>query len=245
MFATLRKPVMLAVGTVLSAGLFAAGAWAQSPSRISQASGLRNSFAPNRPNISSLRSTTNRGSLTPVVAMPMAPAAGAPAGGQSSDGGSQGGSSQGGGSQGGGSEAQPAQGGGLPEVRYVSPYDLPEGSKRDTSLAALRTHGGGLNWPIGVRSLGPKEKMQELREQIDSVVEAVLRQPASEPAPAELVQAAAQRIKYLSERFDRSASDLPLSRAQEKDARQFLRNAYVALKALEPARAQATLEAKK
>jgi hypothetical protein len=245
MFATLRKPAMLAVGTVLSAGLFAAGTWAQTPSRISQASGMRNTFAPNRPNISSMRSATNRGSLVPVAGAPMAPAASAPSGGQSSDGGSQGGGSQGGGSQGGGSESQPAQGGGLPEVRYVSPYDLPEGSKRETSLAALRAYGGGLNWPIGVRTLGPEEKMKELREQIDSVVEAVLRQPATEPASAELVQAAAQRLKYLSERFNRLAYDLPLSRAQEKDARQFLRNAYVALKALEPAPTQATLETKK
>ena len=49
----------------------------------------------------------------------------------------------------------------------------------------------------------------------------------------------------MSERFDRIAYDLPLSRAQEKDARQFLRNAYIALKALEPVTTQATLETKK
>jgi hypothetical protein len=87
--------------------------------------------------------------------------------------------------------------------------------------------------------------MQKLRDQIDEVVEAVLRQPANEPASAELVQAAAQRVKYLSERFERIAYDLPLSRAQEKDARQFLRKTYIASKALEPAPTQTVLETKK
>ena len=179
-----------------------------------------------------------------LVGIPMIPAAGGSASGQPSDGGSQGGGSQGG-SQGGSSESQPAQGGNLREVRYVSPYDLPEGSKRDTSLAALRAHGGGLNWPIGLRTLKPQERMEKLRDQIDEVVEAVLRQPANEPASAELVQAAAQRVKYLSEYFERIASDLPLSRAQEKDVRQFLRKTYIALKALEPAPTQATLQTAK
>lgn len=240
MFVTLRKPLVLALGAGLSAGLFAAGAWAQTPSRIPQASGLRNAFAPNRPNVNSLHSTTSRTSLMPLPGVPMA--AGASAG--SGNGGSQGGDSGGSGSQGGGSQSPPAQGEPLPVVKYVSPYDLPEGAKRDTGLAALRAYGGGLNWPIGLRTLGPEEKMKELREQIDGVVEALLRQPADEPASAELVQAAAQRVKYLSERFERIAYDLPLSRAQEKDARQFLRKTYIALKALEPAPTQAALETK-
>jgi hypothetical protein len=87
--------------------------------------------------------------------------------------------------------------------------------------------------------------MKDMREQIDGVVEALLRRPADAPASAEVVQAAARGIKYMKEHFDRVAYDLPLSRTQEQDARRFLRNAYAAVKALEPAPAQAELETKK
>lgn len=240
MFATPRSTAVFMLGAALSVCPLAADARAQQPMRATQTGALKNSFAPTRPNVSSLRTApTGRRSGVLMAVTPLASGAGESSSG---DGGS---GSGGGGSQGSSDQSQPAQREAAPDVRYVSPYDLPEGSKRDTGLAALRAHGGGLNWPIGLRSMGPAEKMDKLREQIDDVVEAVLRQSASEPAPAELVQAAAERIKFLSERFERIVVDMPLSRAQEKDARQFLRKAYIALKTLEPGTAQAALETKK
>jgi hypothetical protein len=169
--------------------------------------------------------------------MGAAPAPGAPAG----DSGSQ----SGGGSQGGGSEAQPSQGGGQQPVKYVSPFDLPEDSKRGSALASLRAYRGGLKWPIGLEKLDPEEAMTELREQMDGVVEAILRQPANEPASPDIVKSGLRGIERLARRFEAIAYDSPLSQTQTKEARMFLKNVYAALKAMEQPTAQAEVKTEK
>src|SRR5262249_37916553 len=70
---------------------------------------------------------------------------------------------------------------------YKGPYDLPADSKRQSSLATLRRYGGGLDWPVGLRYMTPREEMSDLREHMDSVVEQLLYQPASSSPNPKLV----------------------------------------------------------
>jgi len=245
MFAATRKPAVLSLGAMLTASMFVSHATAQSlrgpmPSaQAAQPAGMRNSSAPNRPNILGLRGVAGQAYGLGVGASAPIPAA-------SGQGGSDGGSSgSGGSSEGSGSQAQPTQSEAPPPFKYVSPYDLPEDSKSGSALATYRAYGGGLNWPIGLRTLEPAESMKELREQMDGVVEAILRQPAKEPASADLVKSGLRGIERMARQFERIAYDMPLSRTQEKDTRRFIRNVYAALKAMEPATTESEVKTAK
>jgi hypothetical protein len=243
MFAAIRTTAVVSLCAMLTACLLPAAATAQTrgsmpTAQAARPSGLRNSFAPNRPNVSSLSTRSSGAGWLGLGLIGAVPGSGAPAG----DGGSQ---SGGGGSQGGGSEAQPKQNEGHQPAPYVGPFDLPEDSKRGSALASLRVYRGGLKWPIGLEKMEPEEAMTELREQMDGVVEAILRQPANEPAAPEIVKSGLRGIEQFARRFEAVAHDSPLSRTQEKVARMFLKNVYAALKAMEQPTTQAEVKTEK
>jgi hypothetical protein len=118
---------------------------------------------------------------------------------------------------------------------YISPYDLPAEAKKGNTLAALRKYGGGLDWPIGLRSVTPKDEMSDLRKQIDSKVEALLGQPND----ADAAQEATRDLARLKERFASWSVDAPLSSAQRADARRFLGKVEDALKSVGGSNSQA------
>jgi hypothetical protein len=80
---------------------------------------------------------------------------------------------------------------------------------------------------------------------MDGVVEAILRQPANEPAAPDVVKSGLRGIERLARRFEATSHDSPLSQTQVKEARLFLRGVYAALKALEQPTAQAEVKAEK
>jgi len=106
---------------------------------------------------------------------------------------------------------------------YVGPYDLLADSKRQSALATLRRYGGGLDWPVGLRSMTPREETSELREHVDSVVEVLLRQPASDRPNAQLVKELTADLARLRKRFAVYTTDSAMTAQQEADARRFLR----------------------
>jgi hypothetical protein len=99
---------------------------------------------------------------------------------------------------------------------YVSPYDLSP-SSQGNALAGLRKYGGGLSWPIGLRSVSPKEETSDLLKRIDSAAEALLQQPEADRALGAL-----RDLKRLKKRYDYWVVDAGLSSAQRADARRFL-----------------------
>jgi hypothetical protein len=105
---------------------------------------------------------------------------------------------------------------------YIGPYDLPADSKRQSALATLRRYGGGLDWPVGLRNMTPREETSELREHIDSVVEVLLHQPASEKPDAQLVKELTANLDKLRKRFALYTADSAMTAQQEADARRFL-----------------------
>jgi hypothetical protein len=248
MFSATRLTIAKVLVVMFSVILPGAGtAFGQANTQIRsrpQPTGLRNSFAPPRQNVNSMGSKTASSASLRLTGIPVMRATGAPGAGGSNDGGSQGGGSQGGDSQSGGSQSQAAPSDGQAPQPYVSPYDLPEATKRDTALATMRRHGGGLDWPIGLRTLPPTDSMKELREELDGIVESILRTPADQPLPVDVFQAAARGIERVAAQFQRKSIDMPLSSAQERDARKFLKNAYAAVKALEPTPVEATVQTK-
>jgi hypothetical protein len=106
---------------------------------------------------------------------------------------------------------------------YVGPYDLAAGSKRQSALATLRRYGGGLDWPVGLRNMRPREETSELRDHIDSVVEVLLQQPASDKPNAQLVKELTANLNKLRKRFALYTADSAMTAQQEADARRFLR----------------------
>ena len=105
---------------------------------------------------------------------------------------------------------------------HVGPYDLPADSKRQSALATFRRYGGGLDWPVGLRNMTPREETSELREHIDSVVEVLLHQPASEKPDAQLVKELTANLDKLRKRFALYTADSAMTAQQEADARRFL-----------------------
>jgi hypothetical protein len=105
---------------------------------------------------------------------------------------------------------------------YVGLYDLPADSKRQSALATLRRYGGGLDWPVGLRNMTPREEMSELRTHIDSVVERLLQQPASNRPNPELVKDLTKNLDKVRKRFALYAVDSAMTAQQEADARRFL-----------------------
>jgi hypothetical protein len=105
---------------------------------------------------------------------------------------------------------------------YVGPYDLPADSKRQSALATLRRYGGGLDWPVGLRNMTPREETSDIREHIDSVVEVLLHQPASDRPNAQLVKELTANLDKLRKRFALYTADSAMTAQQEADARRFL-----------------------
>jgi hypothetical protein len=115
------------------------------------------------------------------------------------------------------------------EGDYIGPYDLPTDSQRQSALATLRRYGGGLDWPVGLRYMTPREAMRELRERMDSEVELLLHQPASSSPNAELVAELTANLDEVRRRFALYAPDSAMTAQQEADARRFLRKVQDAI----------------
>lgn len=115
---------------------------------------------------------------------------------------------------------------------YVGPYDLPADSKRQTTLATLRRYGGGLDWPIGLRNMLPRDE-GDVRERMDSTVELLLHQPASERPNAELVVELSTNLEKVCKRFASYMADSTMTAEQERDARHFLRKVQDAIRLLD------------
>jgi hypothetical protein len=105
---------------------------------------------------------------------------------------------------------------------YVGPYDLPADSKRQSALATLRRYGGGLDWPVGLRNMTPREETSDLREHIDSIVERLLNQPASDKLDPELVKELSANLDKVRKRFATYAADSAMTAQHDADARRFL-----------------------
>ena len=116
---------------------------------------------------------------------------------------------------------------------YSGPFDLPADSKRQTALATLRRYGGGLNWPVGLRGVMPREEMNDLRGRMDSVVELLLHQPASDRPNAELVAELTANLDKVRKRFALYAADSAMTAQQEADARRFLGRMQDAIRSLD------------
>lgn len=116
---------------------------------------------------------------------------------------------------------------------YIGPYDLPSDSKRLSALATLRRYGGGLDWPVGLRYMTPREEMSVLREHMDSAVEQLLYQPSSSSPNPKLVAELTANLDKLRKRFPSYAADSAMTAQQEADARGFLRKIQDAIRSLD------------
>ena len=116
---------------------------------------------------------------------------------------------------------------------YIGPFDLPADSKRQNTLATLRRYGGGLDWPVGLRSMMLREEMKDFRGRMDSVVEMLLHQPASDRPNAELVAELTANLDKVRKRFASYAADSAMTAQQEADARRFLGKMQDAIRLLD------------
>jgi hypothetical protein len=82
---------------------------------------------------------------------------------------------------------------------------------------------------VALRYLTREDDGKELRERIDARVEELLAEPASQSAPAEVLQGLKQDVARLKRRLDGQGEDLPSTRTQANDARRFLRKLRSAL----------------
>lgn len=123
---------------------------------------------------------------------------------------------------------------------YVGPYDIPPEGRADTALAAIRRYGGGLDWPIGLRSVQPSDEAGRLRKEIDADVETILRQSSDSPVNPEVVRRVAADLEKLQQLYAKWVQDSALRSQQRRDAGAFLQKAQDALKAVQqrPAKGQ-------
>jgi hypothetical protein len=92
-------------------------------------------------------------------------------------------------------------------------------------LAGMRRVGGGLAWPIALRyMLRDNEAAKELGERMDSRFEQILTGKAGAAATAASLQKLRDDAQKVQKRFARLGDDFPMTGAQEKDARRFLKN---------------------
>ena len=115
----------------------------------------------------------------------------------------------------------------------IGPYDLPADSKRQSALATVRRYGGGLDWPVGLRNMMPREETNDIRQRMDSVVERLLHRPASSSPNAELVAELTTDLAKVQKRFALYAADSAMTAQQEADARRFLGKVQDAIRMLD------------
>jgi hypothetical protein len=106
-------------------------------------------------------------------------------------------------------------------------------AKPINALDQLRTVGGGLEWPLGLRVLEPKEQSKELRKHIDEQVVAMFRDKDGFQATPQLLQEITKDIEKLGNIFKSHVWDMALTRQQETEVKQFLGRVRAALAAAE------------
>ena len=102
-------------------------------------------------------------------------------------------------------------------------------AKPVSALDHLRKHGGGLDWPLGLRALEPKDASKDLRQQIDDVVETMFKQSGGTDTTPKLLQQLASDVDKLDRMYKRHVWDMALTRQPEADAKEFLRKVQNAL----------------
>jgi plastocyanin len=114
---------------------------------------------------------------------------------------------------------------------YGSTAQVATSAKPVNALDYLRKHGGGLDWPLGLRVLEPKDTSKDLRQQIDDAVETMFRQPDGTDTTPKLLQQVAKDVAELDRIYKKHVWDMALTRQQEADVKEFLRKVRDALAA--------------
>jgi hypothetical protein len=89
-------------------------------------------------------------------------------------------------------------------------------------LLALRSPGGGLDWPVALRFMTRDDDAKELRERIDSRFEQLVSSKQGEAANTELLEALRGDLQRVRKQLKNLGDDFPSTRAQLSDARSFL-----------------------
>jgi hypothetical protein len=92
----------------------------------------------------------------------------------------------------------------------------------NTQLKSLRQFAGGLSWPRALFYFTSDGKLKELREGIDSKVEALVAQEDGKPVAADTLEGLKKDVEDLRKRFIAQSYDLAMTSQQETDARRFL-----------------------
>jgi plastocyanin len=117
--------------------------------------------------------------------------------------------------------------------QYANTQQLTTASKPINALDHLRKHGGGLDWPLGLRVLEPTEDTKELRQEIDDAVDTMFRQPGGTDTTPKLLKQVSDQLDKLDRRYKGQVWDMALTRQQEADVRRFLDKVHDALMAAE------------
>ena len=101
--------------------------------------------------------------------------------------------------------------------------------KPQGALAQLRGHGGGLDWPLGLRVLQPKDQSKELLKRIDDQIRSMFPENEGFQATPQQIQEVSKDVEKLSGMYKSHVWDMALTRQQESDAKQFLNRVRDAL----------------
>ena len=113
--------------------------------------------------------------------------------------------------------------------QYGNTQQVATKAKPVNALDHLRKHGGGLDWPIGLCLVEPKQDSQELRQEIDDAVEAMFRQPGGTDTTTKLLKQVSHQVDKLDRMYRARVWDMALTRQQEADVRRFVRRVRDAL----------------
>jgi hypothetical protein len=93
------------------------------------------------------------------------------------------------------------------------------------ALASIRHTGRNLDWPVGLRSLPPREETQKLLRRIDEEVNGL-----SDAGPeADAAKDLSHDVTRLRRLFDDRPADTPITADQVAEAKKFLRKLELAL----------------
>jgi hypothetical protein len=141
-----------------------------------------------------------------------------------------------GGGYGGYGGGTPSYGGGSASMATAPNVQSPQLSTMPlpaSALAGLTTQGGGLNWPLGLRVLEPKEQSKELRRRIDGIVSTMFQEKAGPEGTPDLLKDLSKDVDKLDRMYRANAWDMALTRQQRSDVQRFLRKINTALLAAE------------
>jgi plastocyanin len=115
----------------------------------------------------------------------------------------------------------------------MATYGTEEQQQPSDALASLRKHGGGLDWPLGLRQLTPKEESKELRDHVDEALESMYRQPGGSYTAPQLLKEVSKGVDRLDKLYARESWDMALTQQQRDDVKRFFRKVRDSLSAAE------------